>query len=502
MAKSVPTVLLRYGSGVLAFAAVVSAAFAVRNLFHLTIDPTALLILVVIASAWYAGRWPGLVVVIAYELTAQYFFVGQRTSLGFFILVLNRLLVLISLVLFVSSRRNAQDRMQEQREQLHVSLSSIGDGVIATDTEGLVTFINPTAEALTGWTADEAAGRPLIEVFQIFNEDSRQPVETPVTKALREGSVIGLANHSILIAKDGREIPIDDSAAPIRGAKKRIIGVILVFHDITARRQAEEEREQLLKREQTARVEAEAASRLKDEFLATISHELRTPLNAIYGWASILRGGRLDEATTSRAIESIERNARAQTRLVEDLLDVSRIITGKMQLNLQPVDISSVIRASVESIGPAVESKELVMNVDVESSIGLVNGDGGRLQQVIWNLLSNAVKFSPTGGQIDVVADTDGEHVKVTVRDNGKGIRPEFLPYVFDRFRQEDGSTTRTHGGLGLGLAIVRHIVELHGGSVRAVSDGEGRGAAFEITLRAIAAGATHQEPVAQHASE
>jgi PAS domain S-box-containing protein len=486
MAK-IRSALLRYGSGVLAFAAIVAAAFSVRSFFHLTVDPTILLILVVIASAWYAGRWPALLVVAAYELTAQYFFTGQRLSASFVFVVLNRLVVLVSLVLFVSSRRTAQDRIQEQRERLRVSLSSIGDGVIATDTEGLVTFINPTAEALTGWVATEAVGRPLAEIFRLTDEGTRRPVETPIAKALREGTVVGLANHSILTARDGREIPIDDSAAPIMGPKGQIIGVILVFHDITARKQAEREREHLLERERAARVDAETASRLKDEFLATVSHELRTPLNAIYGWASVLRGRRIDEATMSRALESIERNARAQTQLVEDLLDVSRIITGRMKLKLQPVDISSVIRACIESIDPAAEVKNLKLNVEAGQSVDFVSADPDRLQQVIWNLLSNAVKFTPMGGSIDIIVHREGEHVKIAVRDTGEGIPPEFLPYVFDRFRQADASTTRKHGGLGLGLAIVRQIVELHGGSVEALSDGEGCGATFVVSLPVIA---------------
>lgn len=493
MANTIRSALLRYGSGVLAFATIVAAAFAVRSFFHLTVDPTILLILVVIASAWYAGRWPALLVVVAYELTAQYFFTGQRLSAGFIFMVLNRLVVLVSLVLFVSSRRTAQDRMEEQRERLRVSLSSIGDGVIATDTDGLVTFINPTAEALTGWFAAEAVGRPLAEIFQLTDEHTRHPIETPLTKALREGTVVGLANHSILTARDGREIPIDDSAAPIRGPKGQIIGVILVFHDITARKHAEREREQLLEREHAARVDAETASRLKDEFLATVSHELRTPLNAIYGWASVLRGGRIDEATMSKALESIERNARAQTQLVEDLLDVSRIITGKMILKLQPVEISSVIRACIESIGPAAESKNLKLNVEAEQSVDFVSADPDRLQQVIWNLLSNAVKFTSIGGSIDIIVERQDGHVRIAVRDTGEGVKPEFLPYVFDRFRQADASTTRKHGGLGLGLAIVRQIVELHGGSVEAASDGEGCGATFVVNLPLIAIGAAYQ---------
>jgi signal transduction histidine kinase/ActR/RegA family two-component response regulator len=242
-------------------------------------------------------------------------------------------------------------------------------------------------------------------------------------------------------------------------------------------------RERLLKREQAARAAAENASTLKDEFLATASHELRTPLNAIIGWSHMLRNRKLDKSTTARALETIERNAQSQAQLVEDILDVSRIITGKLHLNIGNVDIASVINAAIDSVQLAAEARDIELEVILNPSIRSVSGDAARLQQVIWNLLSNAVKFTPEGGRIEVRVERANAHVRIKITDTGAGICPDILPYIFDPFRQGDGTITRSHGGLGLGLAIVRHLVELHGGSVRAESPGEGSGASFSINL-------------------
>lgn len=245
-----------------------------------------------------------------------------------------------------------------------------------------------------------------------------------------------------------------------------------------------EQREQLLVREQMARAEAEDANRLKDEFLATASHELRTPLNAIIGWSHMLGNGRLDEATRARAVATIERNAQAQAQLIEDILDVSRVITGKLRLNIEPVDAAAVINAAIDSVQLAADSKGIQLEVTLDPSARRVSGDANRLQQIVWNLLSNAIKFTPSGGHVKVrlerVEDTT---VRITVSDTGEGISADFLPFIFDRFRQADGTSTRRHGGLGLGLSIVRHLVELHGGTVAASSLGEGCGSTFTIRL-------------------
>jgi signal transduction histidine kinase/integral membrane sensor domain MASE1/CheY-like chemotaxis protein len=249
------------------------------------------------------------------------------------------------------------------------------------------------------------------------------------------------------------------------------------------RRRAEEERERLLNLEYAARAEAEIANRAKDEFLAVVSHELRTPLNAIVGWSSMLRRGQLTDEKVNQAIEIIDRNAKAQTQLIEDILDVSRIISGKFQLEPRPVQLPQVIDAAVESIRPAAVAKKIRINTTVGSNIGPVAGDAVRLQQVVWNLVSNAVKFSSVGGEIDVDVSGDNDDVQILVTDTGEGIPAEFLPLVFERFRQVDSSNSRRHGGLGLGLAIARHLVELHGGTVQAHSDGAGKGSVFTVKL-------------------
>ncbi len=250
-----------------------------------------------------------------------------------------------------------------------------------------------------------------------------------------------------------------------------------------ALRSATEELKKLLVSEQLARAEAVSANRMKDDFLATVSHELRTPLNAIIGWAHMLSKGTLDQESTEHAIETIERNAKAQARLVEDILDVSRVITGKLQLKIERLDFASVINAAVDSVQPAADLKQIEIEVSLDSSIRFIWGDGNRLQQVVWNLLSNAIKFTPAGGRITVSLKRQAGKIQLTVSDTGKGMNPSFVPFIFDRFRQEDGGTTRSFGGLGLGLSIVRHLVELHGGSVEASSPGEGKGAIFTITL-------------------
>lgn len=242
--------------------------------------------------------------------------------------------------------------------------------------------------------------------------------------------------------------------------------------------------EELLLREQIARSEAETANRMKDDFLSTVSHELRTPLNAILGWSHLLRNGRLNEKTATQAIEIIERNARSQAQVVEDILDVSRMITGKLTLNIGLVDIAAVINAAIDSVQLAADSKQINLQVQVDPAAGHVWGDASRLQQVVWNLVSNAIKFTPPGGQVAIkVEQVDGD-IEIRVSDTGLGIHSDYLACVFDRFRQIDASSTRRYGGLGLGLAVVRHLVELHGGTVAVESLGEGLGATFIITLR------------------
>jgi signal transduction histidine kinase/response regulator RpfG family c-di-GMP phosphodiesterase len=253
--------------------------------------------------------------------------------------------------------------------------------------------------------------------------------------------------------------------------------------EVAERKQAEEARAQLLVREQAARADAERANRVKDEFLATLSHELRTPLTAILGWSRMLRTAGLDETMRARALETIERNAQSQSQLIDELLDVSRIVTGKLTLNVRPFELLPVVEAATDSIRPATDAKSIRLDVSLDPAAGRVAGDPARLQQVIWNLFSNAVKFTPAGGRVGVKLERDGASARITVSDTGVGIDPQIIPYIFDRFRQADGSTTREHGGLGLGLAIVRHLVELHGGTVSAESAGRDSGATFTVAL-------------------
>jgi PAS domain S-box-containing protein len=667
-------------------------------------------------------------------------------------------------------RKRAEEALREQREWLRVTISSIGDAVIATDAEARVAFINPVAETLTGWKMQEADGRPLAEIFNIINEDTRQPVESPAARVMREGLVAGLANHTVLIGKDGVERPIDDSGAPIKDRQGNTIGVVLVFHDVSERRQAEaalresehrfrqlaenvrevfwmsdlakseilyvspaygevwgrttaslynnplsfiaaihpEDRSHVLAsidrqaqgheteevyrvirpdgsirwvrdhafpvKDETGKIyrltgiaeditarkqiedgqrflaeastllassldyetmmaslarlpvppdadfcvieileqdgqvrrvvtahknsakddlvkkllanppdlkaeegitkvlraakpeivnlaeggspnagaldpgqssiihdlgassymilpilargrmlgamtffitesnhqygpddiafaenlvqrigmaidnarlysEAQEANRVKDEFLATVSHELRTPLNAITGWVAMLRRGALDDEASERALHVIDRNAKLQTQIVSDILDVSRIITGKLRIESKPVDLAQVIESAIEAIRPAAEAKSIQLEKRIRPGVSPVLGDVGRLQQIVWNLLSNGIKFTPRGGRVEIGLESEAGNAIISVIDSGIGIRKDFLPLVFDRFLQADGSYTRVHGGLGLGLSIVRHLVEMHGGEVIADSAGEGLGATFIVRL-------------------
>ncbi len=426
--------------------------------------------------------------------------VGGRIGSGFV-----SALLLIGLASLVTSRVRVQARVAQQiaedREQLKVTLASIGDGVIATDVKGGIALMNTVASALTGWTEEQAVGRPIEDIFAIVHEETRRPVENPVTKVLREGKIQGLANHTLLIAKDGTERPIDDSGAPIRGVDGALRGTVLVFRDVADRRaheqallDSEQRYRAAAEREQAARAQAEDANRLKDEFLAMLSHELRTPLNAVLGWTQMLQTGALGEATEVRALASIRRNAEAQQRLVEDLLDVSRIVTGKFPLDRRPFDVGAAVTAAIDAVRPDADAKPLTLVAEIEGPF-VVDADPYRVQQVALNLLTNAVKFTPAGGRIDVVLQHEPEGVRLVVRDTGQGIAPDLLPHMFDRFRQGDGSSTRAHGGLGLGLAIVKHIVEAHSGTIEAKSEGVSRGSTFEVYLPAAQAGDPRQVP-------
>jgi len=392
--------------------------------------------------------------------------------------------------------RDLEADKTKQREWLRTTLASIGDAVIATDRAGRVTLVNAVAEQLTGWKEAEAEGLRLDEVFRAVHEETRQPIEDPVVRVLGSRAVESLPARTLLVSRGGTEHPVGGSAAPIQAPRGETLGVVLVASDMTERRRREAERAGLLAREQLARAEAEKASRAKDEFIATVSHELRTPLNAVLGWARLLRSGKLDADAMARAVESIERSAGTQARIVDDLLDVSRIVRGKLKLDVRPVELVPVIEAAIDTVRPAAAAKGIAIAGSLASRAGPVAGDPGRLQQVVWNLLSNAIKFTPQGGRVEVRLEQAQDVVRIQVADTGPGIDADFLPHVFERFRQADQSSTRAHGGLGIGLAIVRHLVEAHGGTVAVESPGRGRGATFTVALpvhaarRAPAAGA------------
>lgn len=321
--------------------------------------------------------------------------------------------------------------------------------------------------------------------YAILHPDDRERIREAVAACVEGRKAYNIEYRTV--APDGRTRWIraigncfyDESSNPLR-----FDGITI---DITGAKKVEEEREKLLEVERAARTEAERINRMKDEFLATLSHELRTPLNAIVGWAQLLQKGTLKPERVKEGLDVIERNVRVQNQLIEDLLDMNRIVSGKLRLNVQQVDLASVIEAAIETVKLAAEAKEIRLQTVLNPRAGTVSGDPNRLQQIVWNLLSNAIKFTSKRGRVQVVLERVNSHIEISVIDTGQGIKPEFLPYVFDRFRQADASITRSHGGLGLGLSIVRSLTELHGGTVSAKSQGEGKGATFIVSLPLIA---------------
>jgi PAS domain S-box-containing protein len=351
---------------------------------------------------------------------------------------------------------------------------SARDGILILNAASLqITDVNPFMMELLGYSRDEFLGKELWEIGLFSDKAASQ-------QAFRELQTKGYLRYEDLPLQttDGklREVEFVSNVYDEDGHQVLQCNI----RDITDRKRAEEERTLLLA---SARAEADAANGLKDEFLATVSHELRTPLSAILGWSQMLVSGKLDEQESKRALETILRNARAQKEIIEDLLDISRIITGKLRLDIRSVEINSVIEAGVEGLRPAADARNIHLQTTIDPRIGPISADPDRLQQIIWNLLSNAIKFTPQGGRVEVRLQSVDSHVEIIISDTGQGIEPELLLHVFDRFRQSDSSTTRRHGGLGLGLSIVRQLVELHGGTVTAESPGAGAGTTFKVIL-------------------
>ena len=362
--------------------------------------------------------------------------------------------------------------------RLAAIVASSSDAIISKTLQGIITSWNASAERMFGFTAQEIIGESILRLIP----DDRREEEEQILRRLRAGELID-HYETVRVTKDGRRLDVSLTISPIKDSAGKIIGASKIIRDVTEHKRVEEEQQSLIERERTARAEAETANRLKDEFLATVSHELRTPLNAIIGWCHMLGQGKSDEATFAHALKTIERNAKLQAQLIEDILDVSRIVTGKVRLNTRPVDMAAVINAAIDSVQLASEAKNIKLEVRIDPSARHTNGDVTRLQQVVWNLLSNAIKFTPEGGSVAVRLERLGHNARLIVSDTGQGISNQFLPFIFDRFRQADGTSTRRQNGLGLGLAIVRHLVELHGGSIDAESAGEGKGSMFTIML-------------------
>jgi PAS domain S-box-containing protein len=489
--------------------------------------------------------------------------------------------------------REIEDSLRRQSRILEITLASIGDGVVVTDADGRVTFLNAVAEAVTGWRTESAKGKVLTEIFALLNEYTREPVVNPVEKVLQTGALVGLGNHTLLVARDGREVPIDNSAAPIRSPRGELFGVVLIFRDISARRRAEHERGWLaaivessedaivgktlegqitswnpaatrlfgyapeevigkpitilippeLHAEETrilARLRAgerishyetvrigrngrrlevsltvspirdeagrivgaskiardigerkrqvrslQEADRRKDVFLATLSHELRNPLAPIRSAAHLLCAADHDNPTLRTACEILDRQLRQLTRLVDDLLDVSRITTGGVQLVKERVDLSALLQTMQASLQPAFRAADQTLELSLPERPLYVEGDRTRLMQVLANLMTNANKYTPDGGRVEVLAERAGANVVVRVRDTGIGISPHMLERVFDLFAQVDSSSERAREGLGIGLALAKRLVELHGGRIEARSEGKGQGCEFAVWLPA-----------------
>ena len=369
------------------------------------------------------------------------------------------------------SRAEAAEALFSQKELFRTTLASIGDAVISTDRGARVTFLNPVAESLTGWSSTEAEGEPLASVFEIVNEETHAPVQNPALRALRDGAVVALQNHTVLVSRSGVETPIDDSAAPIRDANGLMTGAVLIFRDITERNAAERA--------------LQDADRRKDEFLAMLAHELRNPLAPMRNALEIVRLSADDPAIVGNVRGMMERQVDHMVRLTDDLLDVSRITRNRLELRRKPVDLADVVHRAMESTDPLLKERRHTVTLALPTKPLVVDADESRLAQVLYNLLGNAAKYTQPGGRIHVRALRDGADAVITVTDNGIGIAHENLQSVFEMFTQVDGSLERSQGGLGIGLTLSRRIVELHGGSLDASSDGRDRGSTLTVRLRA-----------------
>ncbi|MEH2148128.1 PAS domain-containing hybrid sensor histidine kinase/response regulator [Nostoc sp.] len=378
----------------------------------------------------------------------------------------------------ITEHKRAEKSLRESEARFRRLFESNLIGVAFWNVDGLIIDANDAFLQLAGYTRDEFATLGRINWKELTPVEYKDLDDRAILEVQAKG--VSKIYETEYIHRNGKRVPIVLGMALLNDSQEHGVAFVL---DITERKLAEKECDRLLECERTARQQAEIANKIKDEFLAVLSHELRTPLNPILGWSKMLRTRKFDDKTTNHALETIERNAKLQTQLIEDLLDVSRILQGKLNLNICPVNLVMVVEAALETVQLAAAAKSIQIQTLFDPSLGQVMGDPNRLQQVVWNLLSNAVKFTPTGGRVEIRLMEADDQIQIQVSDTGKGIIPDFLPYVFDYFRQADGTTTRIFGGLGLGLAIVRKVVEMHGGKVQAESPGEQAGATFTVEL-------------------
>jgi len=467
----------------------------------------------VMVSSWYGGLGPGLLSTALSALLNAHFFLTPSGFLAIGWWNLARLIEFVLVALLITllnaalrstqlraeknaalAQRNyerlheAQASLRQSEERYRLLVEGVADyAIFMLDPNGHIVSWNIGAQRILGYRDVEILGKHYAVIF------SAQAIQRGVPdRVLRSAVAEGVSRENRWhIRRDGTQLWAHCVMTPLRDEDGRLRGFSKILQDITHRKQIEAERQQLLIREQTARAEAEASNRLKDQFLAILSHELRTPLTAILGWAEMLGSGKLDESRAALALETIERNANVQMQLIQDLLDTSRIIRGELSLNFNPVNLAEVTTAAIEVVEPAANAKGIQLETVVDAAVGPIWGDANRLQQVLWNLLSNAIKFTPEGGNVKVQLSTlignrqqpGSLYAQIQVSDTGEGIAADFLPHIFEHFRQADSKSTRSCMGLGLGLAIARHLVELHGGTIAAASPGLGQGAVFTIKL-------------------
>lgn len=433
--------------------------------------PFSIYIIAVAFSAWYGGFGPAILalgagLVCSLSLFAASNVFADRTRLSAMVLALVTGLMVAALG---AARRRAERLASSRKEELDQVLRQMNDAFFVLDRRWRVLYCNDQAARWLERSSSELIGQSIWQLWPVRIEPAAQQRLLDVVERGESTSL---------------EVPHErpDRWGEIHASPSHQ-GVALVVSDISSRKASERQIAQALTNERVARAEAEKANRMKDEFLATLSHELRTPLNSILGWSQLLNVDTSPPDELKQGIAAIERNARAQAQLIEDLLDMSRITSGRLKLDISAVNLIDVVNAALEAAAPAANAKRLKLHRDWPADVPLINGDGARLQQVVWNLLTNAVKFTPPDGTIAISLIPDGDALQLRICDDGEGIDPEFMSQIFGRFQQADGSTTRRHGGLGLGLAIVRQLTELHGGTISASSEGRGKGSTFTVRL-------------------